>query len=95
MGELSKHTVSTIIISPTRELATQTYQVIQKFCAPFSLSSQLFIGGTELMHDMTEYRKTGGNIIVATPGRLEDLLVRHSAISAKDLDFLVLDEADW
>ncbi|RUS77792.1 hypothetical protein EGW08_014456 [Elysia chlorotica] len=62
-------------------------------------SSCLFIGGTTIQADVEKFVNKGGNIIIATPGRLEDLFQRkqpgfHLAASVKSLQILILDEAD-
>ena len=43
---------------------------------------------------MSLFRKVGGHIIIGTPGRLEDLLKRTGIFDTKELDVLILDEAD-
>lgn len=69
--------VGSVIISPTRELATQIYEVLQNFLKYIKFSSLLLVGGEEVENDVKKYKECGGNIIVATPGRFEDLLVRQ------------------
>ncbi|XP_019882784.2 probable ATP-dependent RNA helicase DDX55 homolog [Camponotus floridanus] len=90
--------VGAIIISPTRELATQISEILEKFLEKLpSLKQVLLVGGVTLKED-AENLKKGVNIIVATPGRLEDILSNCSSINLnlciKSLEFLVLDEAD-
>lgn len=46
------------------------------------------------MIDIKHYRKSGGNILVATPGRLEYIIERCPDLRLRELDVLVLDEAD-
>ncbi|KAJ3114609.1 ATP-dependent RNA helicase ddx55 [Physocladia obscura] len=59
------------------------------------ITHKLFIGGTSVNDDVTAFKTTGGNILVGTPGRLEDLLTsRSSLFNTKNLQVLVLDEAD-
>lgn len=88
-----------IVISPTRELAKQTSEVLKEFLdnmdQPFK--QVLMIGGTKVSEDMVMLKSEGANIIIATPGRLEDLLTRGDVplhIAVKSLEMLVLDEAD-
>lgn len=90
--------IGAIIISPTRELAVQISEVLQKFLENIpGLKQALLVGGTTVAED-ADRLKTGANIIVATPGRLEDLLSNCKAISlaayVKSLEVLILDEAD-
>ena len=103
---LKKYDIGTIIISPTRELATQISEVVAKFLINLpQITHQLFMGGPgRSVHlDTQNFIAKGGHIIVATPGRLEDILVgksvnqehRSTFLSGlKKLEILVLDEAD-
>ncbi|KAL6420126.1 hypothetical protein ACFW04_014080 [Cataglyphis niger] len=90
--------IGAIIISPTRELATQISEILEKFLKNIPLLKQvLLVGGVTLKED-AENLKKGVNIIVATPGRLQDILSNYNSINLslciKSLEFLVLDEAD-
>ncbi|GLH01659.1 Probable ATP-dependent RNA helicase DDX55 homolog [Gryllus bimaculatus] len=96
---LKSHEVGGIIISPTRELATQTSEVLNNFLKNMNNLTQLvLVGGNTISVDVQRFREKGGNILVTTPGRLEDLLVRkhdiNLPVAVKSLEFLVLDEAD-
>lgn len=72
--------VGAIIISPTRELATQISEILAEFLKRVpSLRHALLVGGVTLQEDAEKLKK-GVNIIVATPGRLEDLLSNCSSI---------------
>uniref|UniRef100_A0A8C5U9Q7 ATP-dependent RNA helicase n=1 Tax=Malurus cyaneus samueli TaxID=2593467 RepID=A0A8C5U9Q7_9PASS len=92
--------IGAIIITPTRELAIQIDEVLSHFTKHFPMFSQiLLIGGRNPIEDVEKFKEHGGNIIVATPGRLEDLFRRKAdgldlASCVKALDVLVLDEAD-
>ncbi|XP_078277226.1 ATP-dependent RNA helicase DDX55 isoform X2 [Rhinoraja longicauda] len=98
--KLKKMQVGALIITPTRELAAQIDEVFRQFTVHFPQFSQiLFIGGRNPMEDVENFRKHGGNIVVGTPGRLEDMLRRRAegvelAGCVRSLDVLVLDEAD-
>ncbi|XP_071641918.1 probable ATP-dependent RNA helicase DDX55 homolog isoform X1 [Temnothorax longispinosus] len=90
--------VGAIVVSPTRELATQISEILIKFLEKIpSLTQVLLVGGVTLKKDAEKLKK-GANIIVATPGRLEDILSNRTSINlnlcVKSLEFLVLDEAD-
>uniref|UniRef100_A0A6J0UC31 ATP-dependent RNA helicase n=1 Tax=Pogona vitticeps TaxID=103695 RepID=A0A6J0UC31_9SAUR len=97
---LKKMQVGAIVITPTRELATQIDEVISHFRKHFPQFSQcLLIGGKNPMEDIERFKAGGGNILVATPGRLVDMFRRKAegldlASAVKSLDVLVLDEAD-
>ncbi|KAK7089702.1 ATP-dependent RNA helicase DDX55-like isoform X2 [Littorina saxatilis] len=97
---LKKHEVGAIILTPTRELAIQIDEVVSHFLklCP-QLSSLLLIGGSNSAQDVARFMKNGGNILIATPGRLDDLFSRKQsgfnlALSVKALEVLVMDEAD-
>ncbi|XP_070485357.1 ATP-dependent RNA helicase DDX55 isoform X3 [Equus przewalskii] len=98
--KLKKSQVGAIIITPTRELAIQIDEVLSHFTKPFPQFSQiLWIGGRKPGEDVARFKEQGGNIIVATPGRLEDMFRRKAeglalASCVRALDVLVLDEAD-
>ncbi|KAF9957584.1 ATP-dependent rRNA helicase spb4 [Mortierella alpina] len=89
--------VGAIIISPTRELATQITKVLKDF-EPFfpNISHQLLIGGeTSLEEDIATFQQVHPDILIGTPGRLEDILSqKRSGVNVKELEVLVLDEAD-
>ncbi|XP_040106608.1 ATP-dependent RNA helicase DDX55 isoform X2 [Oryx dammah] len=98
--KLKKSQVGAIIITPTRELAVQIEEVLSHFTKPFPQFSQiLWIGGRNPGEDVARFKELGGNIIVATPGRLEDMFRRKAegldlASCVRSLEVLVLDEAD-
>jgi ATP-dependent RNA helicase DDX55/SPB4 len=52
------------------------------------------IGGDKLENDLQRIEQRGANIVVATPGRLFDLIADKQVLSLRKLEFLVLDEAD-
>ena len=59
------------------------------------LSSQLLIGGTLVSTDVKEFQENGGNILIGTPGRIQELLTNYSTLfKTKNLQVLILDEAD-
>ncbi|KAK8751856.1 hypothetical protein OTU49_010798 [Cherax quadricarinatus] len=98
---LRKHDIGAVIVSPTRELATQIHEVLQGFLKHIpQLTSMLTVGGSFAGDDLQTYKKTGAHIIVATPGRLQDLLSRNAfeglslAAGVRALEILILDEAD-
>lgn len=83
------------MITPTRELAIQLSKICEVLVKDEYLKMQLFIGGTNLADDLNSFRQSGGNIIISTPGRLEDVMSKlGTEISLKELEILVLDEAD-
>lgn len=59
------------------------------------MSVLLLIGGTEVPEDLKRFREHGANIVIGTPGRLDDVMQRMGAeFKVKELEVLVLDEAD-
>lgn len=102
--EFSKHEVYAIVISPTRELARQLHTVVDMFLTETKLVSALAVGGSDTNVELNQLLKNGANVIVATPGRLYDIMQRsarvgHVPTEGNFLDFrklevLVLDEAD-
>jgi len=84
-----------LIIEPSRELAEQTLNQIQKFKAHLGapmVKELLVVGGTKAK-DQIDALQAGVDIVVATPGRLEDL-INNQLLSLKQCRFFILDEAD-
>jgi ATP-dependent RNA helicase DDX55/SPB4 len=95
--------IGAIVLSPTRELAVQIFDTAAGAIALSGspLRPLLLIGGvsTTLEEDFGRYYRDGGNLIVATPGRLEEFLKRFSGElgggALRDaFEVLILDEAD-
>ncbi len=88
----SKH-LKVLIIVPTRELSMQISEVISSFSAklPIAVKNLAVYGGVPINQQMVQLKNT--EILVATPGRLLDL-VGINAIHLGKIDTLVLDEAD-
>jgi len=84
--------VRALIISPTRELAEQTCEVISKLGNKTGLQNVTIYGGVSMERQTRELRR-GAEIVVACPGRLLDHLWKGT-ISLSDLEILVIDEAD-
>ncbi|XP_034093395.1 probable ATP-dependent RNA helicase DDX10 [Gymnodraco acuticeps] len=81
-----------LIISPTRELAYQTYEVLRKVGKNHEFSAGLIIGGKDLKSESERIHNT--NIVICTPGRLLQHMDETATFLASDLHMLVLDEAD-
>ena len=83
-----------VIVSPTRELAMQTHESVDKLCGLVGLSAVCIYGGASKDEQRSLLqRSNGADIVVATPGRLKDFL-SDNTISLEDVMFAVLDEAD-
>ncbi|XP_021566482.1 probable ATP-dependent RNA helicase DDX10 [Carlito syrichta] len=81
-----------LIISPTRELAYQTFEVLRKVGKNHDFSAGLIIGGKDLKHEAERINNI--NILVCTPGRLLQHMDETVSFHATNLQMLVLDEAD-
>lgn len=90
--DASKQEVQAIITSPTRELATQIFNELNKLVDGTEIQTKLFIGGTDKARSI-EKLKTQPQIVVGTPGRLRDLTVEQ-ALLVHTSNILVVDEAD-
>lgn len=83
-----------IIISPTRELSLQIYEVLRALLKPYpQIVPGVIMGGEKRKSEKARLRK-GVNILVATPGRLVDHLVHTQSFQIEKCRWLVLDEAD-
>ncbi|ERN00392.1 hypothetical protein AMTRI_Chr05g71930 [Amborella trichopoda] len=83
---------SALILSPTRELSCQIHQEAKKFAYQTGVKVVVAYGGAPIHHQLRELEK-GVDILVATPGRLVDLLER-ARLSLQMVKYLALDEAD-
>lgn len=87
-----------LVVCPSRELARQTFDVVEEFTAVLTesgypeLRSMLCIGGID-MRSQLEVMKRGVHIVVATPGRLKDMLAKKK-MNLDNCKYLTLDEAD-
>ncbi|XP_071440595.1 ATP-dependent RNA helicase vasa isoform X2 [Hetaerina americana] len=81
-----------VIVSPTRELSIQIFNEARKFAHSSLIRCCVVYGGTSRMHQINQVRK-GCHVLVATPGRLQDL-VDQGVIAFSAVRFFVLDEAD-
>ncbi|CAF3667749.1 unnamed protein product [Rotaria sordida] len=81
-----------LIISPTRELAYQTFEVLKKIGQFHDFSAGLIIGGKDLKDEQGRINRT--NIVVCTPGRLLQHFDETWNFSCENLKILIIDEAD-
>lgn len=87
-----KRKIRSLIVTPTRELAIQIGESINIYGKYTGLSSTVIFGGVNQNPQINALRQ-GVDILVATPGRLLDL-INQKHISLKDIEIFVLDEAD-
>ncbi|MDA8747872.1 DEAD/DEAH box helicase [Litoreibacter sp.] len=85
-------TVRALILAPTRELAKQIQDNLKMFQGGGHLKINMVVGGLS-MNTQRKALERGTDILVATPGRLIDLL-EQKALTLSDANYLVLDEAD-
>ncbi|WP_028282120.1 DEAD/DEAH box helicase [Olleya marilimosa] len=89
----SKNNIQAVILAPTRELGQQIFKNLEAFNAPkLGVSIAGVFGGIPIKPQI-ETLKSTTHIVVATPGRLADLIERN-AIHIKEISYFVLDEAD-
>jgi ATP-dependent RNA helicase RhlE len=81
-----------LILTPTRELAAQVAESVATYSKHLPLRSTVVFGGVKINPQMMKLRR-GVDVLVATPGRLLDLY-NQNAVRFKQLDVVVLDEAD-
>ena len=99
IGSLSKiddtlNELQVIILTPTRELSLQIHSVINGVTSAWpELKSHCFVGGVSIKENVQSMKKDTPHIIVATTGRLMDLIKRR-IINTEYVKILILDEAD-
>ncbi|KAF7019538.1 hypothetical protein CFC21_032703 [Triticum aestivum] len=86
------HEVQALILSPTRELATQTERVMQAVGNYMSVSVHACVGGKSIGEDIRKL-EAGVHVVSGTPGRVCDMIKRRT-LRTRAIKLLVLDEAD-
>jgi ATP-dependent RNA helicase RhlE len=84
--------IRALVLTPTRELAAQVEESVQTYGKYLELSSTVIFGGVGMNPQISRVKK-GVDILVATPGRLLDLL-QQGVLDLGQVQMLVLDEAD-
>lgn len=84
--------VQALILSPTRELALQIHEELKRIGRYTHLSIVSVYGGSEIEKQIKDIKK-GANIVVGTPGRVQDLM-RRKVLKLDQVEWVVLDEAD-
>ena len=82
-----------VILAPTRELANQINEEIQKLSAFEPIRSMSVYGGTSVGLQIKDYKSKKPQVIVGTPGRVTDLIER-GVLKFEETKFVILDEAD-
>ncbi|MFD7277388.1 DEAD/DEAH box helicase [Streptomyces sp. NPDC059862] len=91
-GRTEKRKPRAVILTPTRELAMQVADALQPYGDVLGLKMKVVCGGTSMGNQIYALER-GVDILVATPGRLRDIINR-GACSLEDVQIAVLDEAD-
>ncbi|HLF17766.1 MAG TPA: DEAD/DEAH box helicase [Candidatus Omnitrophota bacterium] len=92
LQRLTAHKGRGLVLVPTRELAVQVKEAIDKIAHAFHLRTAVFIGGDPI-HLQIKALQRDPRVLIATPGRLIDL-VEQRKLNLGDVSILVLDEAD-
>jgi translation initiation factor 4A len=83
-----------LILSPTRELAYQTYNVCKELSQYLKkIHTKLLVGGTSTEEDKNDLNENPPQIVIGCPGRIHDMM-RRGYLDTKSLKLLVMDEAD-
>ena len=92
--DLNEKNVQALLLSPTRELATQTSIFVSKLgCMMNGLSVQTLIGGSYIDDDIRIFKNTSPQILVGCPGRVHDMM-RRNVFNPKKIRLIIIDEAD-
>ena len=91
-NEKGKRKVRALVVTPTRELAIQIGESFTNYGANTNIKNTVIFGGVKQLAQTSALRR-GVDVLVATPGRLLDLM-NQGYISLKDVEYFVLDEAD-
>ena len=84
--------VRVLILTPTRELCMQVYESIQNYGRHLPFFAEAIFGGVSIKPQIQKLER-GADIVVATPGRLLDLMQQH-VVNLSQVQYFVLDEAD-
>ena len=82
-----------LVLSPTRELAEQTFEVYKALSTYLKINVHMSIGGTNRYEEIKKLKKDKPHVVIGTPGRCFDM-IRNNILSVNNLKCLVLDEAD-
>ncbi|KHJ80626.1 hypothetical protein OESDEN_19697 [Oesophagostomum dentatum] len=97
-GAFGKHEFGAVILSPSRELSSQIASVAAPYAEKLGYSVAVTVGGTKVEQNLKKLKTSGGNILIATPGRLFQLISLDKDGSLKralrTVEVLIVDEAD-
>ena len=88
--------VQSVILSPTRELASQIYAMAQAIVkhAKTSIDIRLYIGGKDRDKEVERLKKSQPQIVIGTPGKINDLAIKTNVLKVYKSKKLIIDEAD-
>jgi ATP-dependent RNA helicase RhlE len=92
LGKPPSKKIRVLVLSPTRELAAQIYESFRDYGKNTNLRAAVIFGGVN-QNPQTDALRQGVDILVATPGRLLDLM-EQGHVHLENVEYLVLDEAD-
>ena len=92
--DISSKTTQALILVPVRELAEEIQRCITTLAQDRDVECHACVGGTNIREDMARL-KEGVHIVVGTPGRVKDMIIRKAkALPTKDVKIVCIDEAD-
>ena len=89
-------TCQAVIVTPTIELARQVYKVALHI-ASFSgdtINVKAYFGGTDLQKEVAKIKAHMPQVVIATPGKLEDLVIKQNVLKIHEAKYCIIDEAD-
>ena len=89
----SSETLQVLLLSPTRELALQSYNVITNLSNKMNINKILLVGGTFIENDINTINNTTPHIAIGCTGRVFDL-IRRGKLEYRNIKLMILDEAD-
>ena len=92
----SNQNVQAVIISPTRELASQLYEVAMEIasCSEQEIFIMKAIGGNDREKEINRLQKNQPHIVIGTIGRIVDLAINSNVLKIHNAEMIVIDEAD-
>ena len=90
--EKGRRKIKALVVTPTRELAIQIGESFTNYGANTNIKNTVVFGGVKQLSQTSALRR-GVDVLIATPGRLLDLM-NQGYISLRDIEYFVLDEAD-
>lgn len=93
--DLSKKEIQCVIISPTRELASQLYEVLTELLGDYQeISIAKVVGGSDRETEIKRFEKSQPQIVIGTIGRISDLAITANVLKIYTATMIVIDEAD-